>query len=189
MRLPDAESSQRWQLFVNPRACEGLNLLCRQYGDGDKLYSLIHAIGSGILTILPEPDLDLAKQVSQPAIDRQRELSRKSLAGDMSAMLEQRQVPADLDTLRISVLIEHTVRLLLIDLAAKFNAHHHQGSQKNSVSALLKAIGLGEMTLLNIVDPAVRLKYLRNTRTVKEYICLQKAKRAQDFHESQQTKC
>jgi hypothetical protein len=189
MRLSDVEPSQRWQLFVNLRAFEGLTLLSQQYCGSEKLHVLLHAIGSGTMTVLAQRDIHLAQRVSQPAIELQRELGQKALAGDMAAMLEQRKPPADLEALRISPILERTVRLLLIDIAAKFNADHFQGSQKSSVSALLRAIGLGEITLLNAVDPAVRLKYLRNTCAVKEFVYLQKAKRAQDFHESQQTKC
>jgi hypothetical protein len=187
MRLPDAEPSQRWHLFVNPRAYSGLALLCQQHCDSDKFYLLLHAIGSGSLTISPQPDLILAKQVSEPAIERQKQLSRAAFGGDMSALLQQQQIPADLDSQRISIVIEHTVRLLLVDLASRLNAVPHPGSQTTSVSALLRMIGLGEFTLLKMVDPAVRIKYLRNTQLVKEYICLQKARRAAQFHESRIT--
>lgn len=188
IRLPNAEPRKRWYLFINPRSFKGLSLLNYHYFGSDKLYVILHAIGSGGLTVSRQPDIDLARKVAQEAIEIQKKLSRAALAGDMAAMFEQSQIPADLESLRVSVEIEHTVRLLLVDLAARLNAVPHAGSQTTSVSALLRAIGTGEMTLLDIVDPSIRLRYLRNTAAVKEYICLQKAKRAADFHQSQQTK-
>jgi hypothetical protein len=187
VRLPDAEPAQRWHLFVNPRSLKGLNILCQRYCNSDLFYLLFHLIGSGSLTVLRQPDIELAKLVAQEAIERQQHLSLATLRGDTQAMKEQRQIPKDLEQQRISISMEHTVRLLLIDMAARLGAVPNQNYRTSSISALLRAIGAGEMTLLNVVNPEIRIKYLRNTQAVKEYICLQKEMELRDFHRSRQT--
>lgn len=181
------EKSQRWHLFIHPRANAGLTLLSQQYCHSQRLQLLLHAIGSGTMTLSPQPDLNLAKQVAQPAIEIQKELSAKALLGDRAALFAQSQIPPDLQSLRVTIVIEQTVRLLLADLASRLNTVPHVGSQTTSVSALLKAIGTGEVSVVNIVDPEIRLRYLRNTDLVREYLCLQKAKRDWEYHASRAT--
>lgn len=177
----EAEPTQRWHLFVTPRADRGLKILCEHFCHSDKCYLLLHAIGSGQLTISNKPNLELAKIVSQEAIDKQWELAIAAFNGDRAALLAQQFLPSDLEQHRMTVVIEHNVRHLLADLAARLQMVTHAGSQTTSVSALLRAIGHGDLTLVDLVDPEIRLKYLRNTNIVKEYLACRRAAKEQGF--------
>lgn len=182
MRLPEAEPTRRWYLFITPRADKGLTLLTQQFCQSDKYYLLFHAIGSGQVTVVKQPNLDLAKYVQKEAIDLQKELALQALKGDLAAMRQQRETPADLETMRISIVIEYTTRLLLVDLASRMGTVPHGNSQTTSVSALLRAIGYGDLTLIGAVDPEIRLRYLRNTQVVKEYLACRQMMKEKSAH-------
>ena len=182
MRLPEAEPTRRWHLFITPRADKGLTKLTEQFCPSGKYYSLFHAIGSGQVTIAKQPNLDLATYVQQEAIDLQQELARASFKGDHKAMRQQRETPVDLETMRISVLIEYTTRHLLVDLASRLGTVPHANSQTTSVSALLRSIGYGDLTLIDAVDPEIRLRYLRNTQAVKEYLACRRIAQEKSAH-------
>lgn len=181
MHILESEAIQRWHLFIHPRSFNGLTILSQKYCQSPKIYLLIHLIGSGSVTLQQEVDLDLATEVCRPALEIQKKLAKAALMGDRAALLKQREHPADLESLRVSVKIERLARTILTDLAAQLQAVPHAQSQTTSVSSLLKLIGTGEITVLNQIDPVVRLKYLQNTRIIKEYLALKKSLAGSDF--------
>jgi hypothetical protein len=169
-------------LFITPRADKGLTLLSQEFCQSDRYYLLFHAIGSGQITIGEKPNLELAKYVQTDAVAIQQELAAKAFKGDLAAMRQQRESPPDLESMRISISIEYTTRYLLADLASKFGTTRPGNSQATSVSALLRAIGYGDLSLIGTVDPEIRLRYLRNTQVVKEYLACRRMAKEKSAH-------